>query len=257
MNEDLPVATKARVILNAYLSGSTIFRIVTKALAPLAKRFDPVHGVGSWLRGKGRLGAISAASVLDRIADDLRAAPQGTAFFAHVMIPHGAFILDVECGLRSDVDTWLGPFASSPPFVNAPASRAARYNLYFDQVRCAHQRLAAIFRTMAAAGIFEKATIIVHGDHGSRIPLTQPTFETADTVSTADLVDSYATLFALRAPGPAARSDRRLQSIQGLFAEFVLNRPLAAETTDIFIGPPGIPKIGSALMRIPMPVVGG
>ena len=53
MNEDLPVATKARAILNAYLSGSTIFRISIKALAPLAKRFDPVHGVGHWPREKG------------------------------------------------------------------------------------------------------------------------------------------------------------------------------------------------------------
>lgn len=256
MDTDLSLSTKIRIILNTYLSGSMAFRIVAKAAAAKTAGFDFLGKPMRWLWRTRKLGAFSAASVLDRIARDLRAAPQGTAFFAHVMIPHGSYVLDADCGIRSEIDTWLGSLSSKPPFVNTPASRATRYKLYFDQVRCTHRKLASIFRTMAAAGIFEKATIIVHGDHGSRIALTVPTFQMTHTVSTTDLTDSYATLFAMRAPEPPARSDHRLQSIQGLFAEFVLKQPLVAETTDIFILPPGFPKAGSALMRIPMPEFG-
>lgn len=255
MDTDLSLSTKIRIILNTYLSGSTFFRVAARAATKTAG-FDFPGKSMRWLWKTRKLGAVSAVSVLDRIAQDLRATPQGTAIFAHVMIPHGSYILNADCSLRPDVDTWLSSTASYPPFVNTPASRAQRYKRYFDQVRCAHQKLASIFRAMAAAGNFEKATIVVHGDHGSGIPLILPTFRTADTMSTADITDSYATLFALRTPEPAARSDPRLRSIQSLFAELVLNRPLAAETTDIFIAPPGSAKIGSALMRIPMPEFG-
>lgn len=212
-----------------------------------------------WLWKTKKLGAISALSVLDRIVGDLRAAPQGTVFFAHLMIPHNAYILDADCRIRPDIDTWLSPFdpAAPAPFANTPASREARYEMYFDQVRCTHHKLAAIFDAMAAAGVFKDATVIVHGDHGSRIPLLMPTAQTAARLSKSDFIDNFSALFAIRTPARAAGRNQSQRSIQSLFAEMALNRPFPVETMDIFINSPTGRKVGLPLVRKTMPEFGG
>ncbi len=255
MDAGLALGTKVEIILNSYLPGSFIYRHLFEAGMSAAAR------LGRWNRPawlweyKRRLGAITAASVIERIAGDVRAAPHGTAFFVHLLIPHGAYVFGPDCGLRPDIYTWLGPVAGavSEPIRNTPTSRRLRYGLYFDQVRCAHGKLAALFEQMEAAGVLESATVIVHGDHGSRITLG-PTFQAAEKYSASDLVDSYSTLFAIRIPGQAARYDRRMRSIQDLFADVVMNRPLPMESGEIFTGSPSI--VGSRYGRRPMPEFG-
>ncbi len=44
-------------------------------------------------------------------------------------------------------------------------------------------------------------------------------------------------MFALRLPGLEPTYDRRIESIQSLFADIVLDRPLADEAADIFVRP--------------------
>ncbi len=61
---------------------------------------------------------------------------------------------------------------------------------------------------MDDAGVFDEATIIVHGDHGSRISVIEPAAQYADQVTDRDLIDSYATLFAMRGPTVTAGYDR-------------------------------------------------
>ncbi len=89
----------------AYLSGSLIYRIVTRAIQQKAAQSGAQEPSLRWPWAHPRLGAMSAVSVLDRIVRDLRTAPRGTAFFAHLLIPHGAFLYDADCGLRSNLRT--------------------------------------------------------------------------------------------------------------------------------------------------------
>ncbi|MFQ6017418.1 MAG: hypothetical protein ACE5KF_04425 [Kiloniellaceae bacterium] len=251
---DLGPGAKAGIILSTYLSGSLVYRIVANAGRAYARlpKITP-----KWLWEKTRFGALAAVSVPDRIAADLRAAPRGTAFFAHLMIPHGAYVFDRDCRLRTDLLTWLGAIdpAAPAPFTNTPGSRAVRYRWYFDQVRCVHRKLAALFAAMKETGVFEHATIVVHGDHGSRIALLESNIRFADRLSETDLIDNHSTLFAVRAPGLAPGYDRRPRSIQHLFAEIVLDRRRTNETGEIYLTSEAR-KAGRRLFGRPMPEFG-
>ena len=66
-------------------------------------------------------------------------------------------------------------------------------------------------------GRLDDATIVINGDHGSRI--SESLY--VDYMNDDDLVANYASLFAVRAPGVAARIDNRFASIQDLFAKFM------------------------------------
>ncbi len=254
MKTDLPPTIKTSMILAPYLAGSLISRIAVKVwrsfVQPEGLWKDPQH----LFPGK-RLGAISASSVFDRITADLRAAPRGTAFFGHLLIPHGAYVFDPECRLKPNPMDWLGPTVNNapPPLSNTPASREKRYMVYFDQVRCAHHKLSILFRAMEDAGVFADATIIVHGDHGSRIALRKTNIGSPALLSDADIVDNFSTLFAVRMPGPVPNHDRSLRSIQSLFAELLLERPIADEVENVFLDSAKDRKIGRRFIARPMP----
>lgn len=257
MESGLSTADRARVIMAAYLSGSLIYRIVTRAIQQKAAQSGAQEPSLRWPWAHPRLGAMSAVSVLDRIVRDLRIAPRGTAFFAHLLIPHGAFLYDADCGLRSNLRTWLGsrsPLAQSP-FINTERSRLQRYKLYFEQVRCTHRKLRAILETLQNQGAWEEATIIIHGDHGSRIGKTSPNAVDAEYLSERDLIDHFSTLFAIRSPGISPGNRHQMTSIQRLFANLLLERPLPEGPQEVFLSPP-TRKIGQALVSRPMAPLG-
>lgn len=255
---ELTTFTKATVILNTYLSGSIIFKIFLRMAKSSAGRTALWEKPPPWIWQNQRLGAISAAAVLDRMVDDLRDGPRGKAYFLHLLIPHSAYVLDSDCRLRRDIHTWLGPTDPDvkKPYQNTPESRDARYGKYFHQVRCVHRKLATLFDTMDSAGVLDNATIIVHGDHGSRIPLSKMDGAFSAQFSDTDMIDSYSALFAVRTPGLAAGYDRSLRSIQALFAEIVLKRPFAVETRDVFFRTKKGRDMGKRFIRVPMPPMG-
>jgi hypothetical protein len=62
--------------------------------------------------------------------------------------------------------------------------------------------------------------VIVHGDHGSRIPLHDPDTANVAVMQPADLSDAFSTLFAIRAPAIAPGYDRRFAPINELVGRF-------------------------------------
>jgi hypothetical protein len=251
---DLAAVSKAGVILGKHLSNSFTFRVAKQLMSRQEANDEPAGGAPRWLSLRPRLGAISALSVMDRIAEDLRTAGPGTAIFAHLLAPHGAYIYDADCNLKPDILSWVGPWDRLPPSaINTPATRRTRYLLYFDQVRCTQRKLAGIFEALRDTGQFADSTIIIHGDHGSRISLLAPSNEAAEEVSRDDLIDSYSTLFAVRRSDLGAGQDRRQQSINNLFAEFAMNRPPAEEPAEVFMGVLKTAKMGQPYLSKPMP----
>lgn len=251
---ELAADSKAWVILGKHLSRTLTFGVAKQLMSRQEAIDELAGGALWWLSQPPRLGAISALSVMDRIAENLRKAGPGTAIVAHLLAPHGAYIYDADCKLKPDFLSWVGPWARIPPSaINTPATRRMRYLSYFDQVRCTQRKLARIFEALRDTGQFADSTIIVHGDHGSRISLLFPSNEVADELSREDLIDSYSTLFALRRPDVAAGQDRRQQSISSLFAEFAMNRPLAEEPAEVFMGVLKTAKVGQPYLSKPMP----
>jgi hypothetical protein len=251
---ELAAVSKARVILGKHLSSTLTFGVAKQLMSLREANDEGAVGAPRWLSLRPRLGAISALSVMDRIAEDLRTAGPGTAIIAHLLAPHGAYIYDADCKLKPDILSWVGPWARLPPSaINTPATRRVRYLSYFDQVRCTQRKLAGIFEALRDTGQFADSTIVIHGDHGSRISLLAPSNEAADQVSREDLIDSYSTLFAVRRSDLGAGQDRRQQSINSLFAEFAMNRPLVEEPAEVFMGILKSPKMGQPYLSKPMP----
>lgn len=234
---DLALDLKARVILDSFLSGSVFYRI----LAKVARRYIIPSGVGGllpvWPWEHPAIGGFGALTTLDRMAEDLAAAPRGVAIFAHLLTPHGAFVHDAECRPKPDLTRWLGEenLDAPEPYNQTAASRRERYPLYFDQVRCIHRRLGMLFDRMKELGLFEDATIIVHGDHGSRLSRLIPRRAVADLFTPADLIDVYSVLFAVRKPGLPKPADRRQRSIQNLFGEIFLDRSPSGASEGVFL----------------------
>ena len=87
------------------------------------------------------------------------------------------------------------------------------YPLYLTQLQCAHRTLQNFFQTLDNAGIYEKANIIVHGDHGSRIALhnlgERSGYDPEFMPSPRTLVDYFGTLYAFKTAGPVHGEYRR------------------------------------------------
>jgi hypothetical protein len=203
------------------------------------------------------LGPLSALPEFDRLIGELENAPAATAWVAHYLLPHRSFLYAPDCGVEPDIRDWgrgRGSFWTERGY-NSDETRAHSYAAYFRQVRCTMTKLGAAFAAMRRAGIFDAATIVVHGDHGSRIGRSTLSATVPERLDERDLIDDFSTLFAVRKPGLAAGLRGEQRSIHALFAEHMLGQPLAKETGDIYIsGRSGIE--GTAYSIVPMPILG-
>ncbi len=87
---------------------------------------------------------------------------------------------------------------------------------------CLVQKLDWFFTRIDGNPALRDATIVLHGDHGSRISAGR--FST--TVSARDLIDNHAALYAIRARDIEPGYDLRQVSIQALTAEYFGGRQL-------------------------------
>jgi hypothetical protein len=93
---------------------------------------------------------------------------------------------------------------------------------------------------MRTAGIYEESIIILHGDHGSRIVLTEPSAENQHALTKQDLVDGFSTLFAMKMPGKSGGYDASPWPLEQLFAKFAFEAGLSppkilSEKTEPFV----------------------
>lgn len=221
-NLEVPNIDKAKVILSAFLELSSIKRFLLK-IANL-----PIY----------RLGALATPEALESLAETVVSSESGRLFFMHLLNPHFGYLFHADCEIKRDSDTWTNrtlPFHQSRQPTNTPASRIERYKAYFAQIRCLQHQLQAFFDKLRAAGRYDESTIIIHGDHGSRIAIWNPSITVHERLSDRDIIDNYSTLYAVKQPGVPPAYDLTERSIQALFAETFLGRPLRPESGDIVL----------------------
>jgi hypothetical protein len=167
--------------------------------------------------GDFQFGPFASMEVIDRFKEDIAENPQGTAFILHLLIPHWPHVFRDDCSVR-DPKEWGFIGERSQPVMNTPRQREENYGVYFEQLACTSRRLSEIFLHLKELGIYDEATIIVHGDHGSRIGESRYHDVQASELSERDLVDHFSTLLAVKGPGvsPGVRSDS--VSLQDFFA---------------------------------------
>lgn len=185
------------------------------------------------------LSAPWAKMAAERLIDDLRKAEPGNAYFAHLLLPHRGFVMDENCRLKPDIDSWYDHprLGLEPGQRLAGQSRRARYIEYFKQVRCALRTMGGVLEALSQSGVLDKAIVIVHGDHGSRIAGLPPHEIHASGLTRTDLADNFSVLFAIRSPDLKAGYDSSVRSAQALFAELAYGRPIDDERAVVFLAP--------------------
>ncbi|HMB47594.1 MAG TPA: hypothetical protein VKN63_04905 [Afifellaceae bacterium] len=162
---------------------------------------------------KAGTSALVANAALDDLVAAAGDAKPGEAYFAHVLLPHEPFLLERDC-------SYNGPFDWQYERSEV-ATIAQRQHAFGEQVGCVQRKLQAMLDALKTSDAGGNAIIILHGDHGSRITEVEPLVENEGRYSDVDLISSYSTLFAVRAPDIEPGYDGRPFPAHALLAEFL------------------------------------
>lgn len=212
---------RARIILFLYYQRSFLSKIAVfiyfdlQESAALSGRAVP-----DWLHWSRKMGAIPVLTVFDRLIEDVSSSSGGEMFFAHLLIPHSPYSADSECRIRRPVLQWtyrfLGTEKPRSGPTNSPESRLAAYEGNITQIRCAMSKLDELFTVMKERGTFDDAVIIVHGDHGSRILLSEPRQKFVNRLTRQDYYDAFSTLYVVKSPAIEPGYDMRMMTLPEL-----------------------------------------
>jgi len=179
--------------------------------------------LSDWDRADGLVSPLTSMKAMARLTDDMAAAEPGQAVFAHLLLPHFPYAFDEDCSITPMGRTWLNSFEKSVhPARNDAESRSMRYPLYLAQIKCTNLKLAGLFAALQEAGVWDNSIIILHGDHGSRLNLTNPLPENAAEMSATDYMDAFGTLLAVKLPGQSGGVNRMPVPLDDFFAKVLL-----------------------------------
>jgi hypothetical protein len=229
---------KAAAITISFANRSAVYRGIRTSylhrLRPAAARVDWKLPAWDW-DGASNVGPLFVPDLFAQMRSDILKAPDGYLFFAHLVFPHEPYVFGADCQLKPSVRSWLpawSPMASGTAS-NTPETRAAAYRQYHPQLRCAAKQLGAFFEAMRTAGIYDRTTIILHGDHGSRISIHRPKLHNEPFLTHDDFVDSFSTLFAVRSPKFEPGYDLRLLPVETLLESAIGNGETDSRTDPI------------------------
>jgi hypothetical protein len=232
---ELPISQKLKVLYGRYVTQSNIVvAIIDSVVSPLQSNFPALTtSVARWTWAldpeRTRTDSLNTLADLNVLWSDVMSLPRGTVLLAHLLIPHHPYVALTECSIRLPNKNflWTNRTLLDHSYSNTVESRKERYQQYLEQLECLYLRLNELFDRMRAAGIFDDSIIIIHGDHGSKIVLTDPTSENQHLLSKQDLADGFSTLFAVKLPGTLGGYDPSHLPLEQLFANFAFEAGLS------------------------------
>jgi hypothetical protein len=237
--EDLPLRAdeKARFIVVALLARSRTLLVLSKAYERLVRQPLGRRGlhVPSWWVEAPSFGPLPVPAVVEQLTRDILAHPRGHAFFAHLMVPHYPYVFDERCELRPRAADWLTNHIAptDAPVYNTADSRALKYQRYTEQVRCVLSMLDDLLDTLDSRGLLAEATIVVNGDHGSRIAEHFPSGVSLDggLLTETDYRDTFSTLYAIKAPDVQPGYVQRPAPVVNLLDHYLGGEPLSEQSS--------------------------
>ena len=148
--------------------------------------------------------------------EDGARSPAGTALIGHFIIPHFPYSLDASCNNYDGPPHYL---TSREPHINTEESRERAYAGYIAQAMCMYRRLDEIFSDPMFSDLLNRATVILHGDHGPGISIGN--YAMPETLSDRDRISRYGTHFSVRRPGGRHLVNDRDVSVHRLFYETI------------------------------------
>jgi len=169
--------------------------------------------------------------VFDEVVDLLSNAQKGNAYFVHLLLPHFPFLFDEQCNN-------LGPRGIRVSQKrNHPEAKESVYSRYLKQVKCTHHLMEKLLRSLSDNQATSQSTIVIHGDHGSRILNDGQEFDItsieAETHTREELIQMYSTFFVIRRPGRRAGYDSRPLPLDYLLANIVFGREIPSQANDL------------------------
>ncbi len=193
--------------------------------------------------------SFSAESMIAEAMDELERNSRGLALILHIMIPHRPFVYDKNCKI-TDPRGWQ------------TGSRQRRYQSYLDQVVCTTKKVARLFEILRKQGYWQEATVILLGDHGTRITSTAPGVssqnkaEGTHTPNDRDMVDLFSVLFAIKRPDLTPGRRSRPVEMQNALAYFLGQRKKLYDSDSLsrsLVGPRYRRPIGAGFRPITLP----
>lgn len=220
----LSAAEKLSHILGAYCRLSWLLSMGRDVYTDFRLRFgEEMPGLSDWDRADGLVSPLTSMEVGERMVSDLKSVQAGQAVVAHLLLPHFPYAFTADCSLAPMGRKWLNSYAKDAyPARNTLASRADRYPHYLAQIRCTNLLLSNMFDALREAGVWDNAIIVLHGDHGSRLNLSNPLPETRDQMSNSDFAEAFGTLLAIKLPGEPGLVDRSQVALDDFFEQVFL-----------------------------------
>ena len=131
--------------------------------------------------------------VLDLLLQDILAAEHDTLFLVHLLAPHFTHVYRADGSIRplSEIIELRDAEDTPPSDPNYPV----RHARYAEQVRYLNLQLGKFLDTLEQNHLLDSATVVLHGDHGSRI-----VGRTENEGSFRQLLERFSSFLAVKKP---------------------------------------------------------
>lgn len=238
-DEPWPAVMKIKTLLGTYLIYSDVYNSLRQTWYLLARGGGKVGlHLPQWNWEFSRAAPVGTLELIPHLAQRLSHAQAGELYFVHLLLPHSPYAFRADCSLKP-ADLWQERRDRVLPSAqgNTAESRALRYHAYFEQMACANRQIEKLIAAFEQADIPAGRVIIVHGDHGSRIAHQDARDTHRDELSQRDIIDSYATLFAIKGDGIGPAYDLSRVSMQDLVAYYVKSGFMDAPADHVWPAP--------------------
>jgi hypothetical protein len=153
---------------------------------------------------------LKVVTSAEEFMDFLGEGKRGNAYFIHLLLPHSPYFLDETCSFDYDGNFFI------------KENLDVTHERYIKQVQCAHVLVDKILNKLDSNKEAQDSTIIIHGDHGSRIP-----WKRDGTISFSDeeYIQWFSTFFSIRSPEVTPGYDRRAFALDELLKVSTLSNP--------------------------------
>lgn len=100
------------------------------------------------------------------------------AYFIHLLFPHAPYVFNKDCQYLGEAED--------------------KTKAYFEQVSCSHALIDKFLNVLAKNPAAADSTIIIHGDHGSRIE--EPDIRLNYVFTPENIIKNYSAFFIVRSP---------------------------------------------------------